>query len=316
MRAGPAGGMRGVTVHPHAILALGVAAVSSAALWVRWSHLPPAILAFYRLLFAALCLWPLAGWQLRRYGFPRQPAGWVAIAAVAGVSLAAHWTVWFASLGMTTVLHATVLVATQPLFVMAASRLLWGQRLQPGQLGALAVCGLGVGGLALGQVAATGGSGPATGSLAGDLLALAAAALASVYLLCGQHVRRWVAVAPYLSVVYSTGALAAASAAAGMGLPLFGWPVRELAVGLGMAAVPTLLGHSAFHAVIARLGATTVATAVLGEPVGATLLAFLLLGEVPSGVALAGAACTLVGLYRFMVRGRAVERGAGARAAG
>lgn len=72
-------------------------------------------------------------------------------------------------------------------------------------------------------------------------------------------------------------------------------------MGLGMAVVPTLIGHSAFNLVVGRLGAATVATAVLGEPVGATLLAVLLFGEAPGFLQGLGAVMILAGIYVFSI---------------
>ena len=319
--------------HPYAVLAVGVAAVSTASIWVRWSRLPPPVLAFYRLGFSAALLWPAFAWHVRRLGLPRHPPGWLPAAALAGVALAGHWAVWFASLSMTTVLSSTVLVTTQPVFVVALAYALWRERLNPGQGASLALAAFGAAMVALGDAGAWRGASAAPGagaaagpgavgapqgghSLRGDGLALLAAGLVSVYLLTGQRLRRWVPLVPYLTVVYSAGAVALLALNAAAGLPALGWPAREVGVGLGIAAVPTLLGHSALNLVVGRLGAATVATAVLGEPIGASLLAVLLFGEVPGLLHGLGAVCILAGIYRFVQGGRPARREMAGDAAG
>ena len=67
-----------------------------------------------------------------------------------------------------------------------------------------------------------------------------------------------------------------------------------------------MAGHTVFNYLLGKYRAITVATSVLGEPVGATLLAALLLGETPAGyvetpvgalpLQAVGIAATLVGI--------------------
>ncbi|HEY8498048.1 MAG TPA: DMT family transporter [Limnochordales bacterium] len=305
---------------PHLVLAIGVLAVSSAAIWVRLSALPPSVLAFYRLFFSALGLAPVLLVARRSRSEPRPGAGvgkagrdWVGWAALAGASLAAHWAVWFASLARTSVLSSTVLVTTQPVWVVLLARALWGERLGRGRAAALAVALAGSATVAVADGLRQAGA-PAAGpphSLGGDGLALLAAVLVSVYLLVGQRLRARVPLAEYLAVVYAAGAAVLLAVNLLLGQPVWGWPGRELAIALGLAVVPTLVGHSALNLVIARLGAATVATAILGEPVGASLLALLLFGEVPGILHGAGAALVLAGIYRFTAPARPAARGEG-----
>ena len=313
--------------HPYVSLAIGVLAVSSAAIWVRLSHLPAPVLAFYRLAFSAAGVWVVAllarAKAARRVGAQalQAPPGWPRWAALAGVSLAAHWAVWFASLERTSVLSSTVLVTTQPLWVVLLAWLLWRQRV--GRLQAVALAVALAGGVvialadAVGQAQAGGAVELAAAgrqSVYGDLLALLAAALVSVYLLVGQHLRATTPLVDYLAVVYTSGAAALFLVNAALRLPVWGWPWREVWVGLGLAAIPTLIGHSALNLVVARLGASTVATAVLGEPVGASILALVLFRELPGVLHWAGSAMILAGIYLFTTTGRTQARGEGAHA--
>ncbi len=300
--------MRFAEGRPHLILAVGVLAVSSAAIWVRLSELPSSVLAFYRLGFSAV---GAAGAALvagaRRRQRARPPAtptgrAWAWWAALAGVSLAAHWSLWFASLDLTSVLSSTVLVTTQPLWVVLLGWLLWRQRLGRARAAGLAVAL--AGGLLVAvadglRAASEPGAAGASHSLYGDALALLAAVLVSVYLLVGQRLRATVPLVEYLAVVYTAGAASLGLANVVLGQPVWGWPSHEVGIGLGLAVVPTLIGHSALNMVVARLGAATVATAVLGEPVGASLLALLLFGEAPGALHWLGAALVLAGIYLF-----------------
>ena len=61
------------------------------------------------------------------------------------------------------------------------------------------------------------------------------------------------------------------------------WPVRAQDWGYLalLALIPTGIGHSLYNYVLKSLPAYVVATAVTGEPIGASLLAYWWLGEVP-----------------------------------
>ncbi|HEY8424988.1 MAG TPA: DMT family transporter [Limnochordales bacterium] len=288
-------------------LAVGVLAVSSAAIWVRLSELPPSVLAFYRMGLSAVGMVGVALVAGARRRQRPEPAGmtgraWAPWAALAGVSLAAHWSLWFASLDLTSVLSSTVLVTTQPLWVVLLGWILWRQRLGRARAAALAVALAGGMLVAVAdglRAASDAGVAGAKHSLYGDALALLAAVLVSVYLLVGQRLREMVPLVEYLRVVYASGAVTLGLINVLLGQPLWGWPSREVGIGLGLAVVPTLIGHSALNMVVARLGAATVATAVLAEPVGASLLALLLFGEAPGALHWLGAALVLAGIYLF-----------------
>jgi drug/metabolite transporter (DMT)-like permease len=69
-----------------------------------------------------------------------------------------------------------------------------------------------------------------------------------------------------------------------------------------LALVPQLVGHSSFNWALARLPAVFVAVATLGEPIGATVLAYFLLSETPTAIRMFGAALVLVGIAVTMSR--------------
>jgi drug/metabolite transporter (DMT)-like permease len=64
-----------------------------------------------------------------------------------------------------------------------------------------------------------------------------------------------------------------------------------------MALVPQLIGHSAINRSLGYLPAASVAIAILGEPVGATLLGIVFLHEDPTLLQAIGAALVLAGVY-------------------
>jgi drug/metabolite transporter (DMT)-like permease len=81
-------------------------------------------------------------------------------------------------------------------------------------------------------------------------------------------------------------------------LPLVPQPHRELAIFLGLAVGPMLLGHTGMNWALKYLPAYVVNLTVLGEPVGATLLGMILPGirQIPSSMTLIGGAIALAGV--------------------
>jgi drug/metabolite transporter (DMT)-like permease len=82
------------------------------------------------------------------------------------------------------------------------------------------------------------------------------------------------------------------------GDPLVGYPGREWWIFVGLAAGPMLLGHTGFNWALRYVRAYIVNLAVLGEPIGASLLAWWLLGgdEVPGPSTMTGGLLILAGL--------------------
>jgi drug/metabolite transporter (DMT)-like permease len=61
-----------------------------------------------------------------------------------------------------------------------------------------------------------------------------------------------------------------------------------------------VLGHSSFNWALGRLKATYVAGTVLGEALGSTVLAWIVLKETPPEGALVGGALVLLGIAVFL----------------
>jgi drug/metabolite transporter (DMT)-like permease len=80
---------------------------------------------------------------------------------------------------------------------------------------------------------------------------------------------------------------------------VLGQPPRELEIFAALAIGPMLFGHTGLNWALKYLPAYVVNLTLLGEPVGATLLAATLPGihELPSIATLIGGALILLGIY-------------------
>jgi drug/metabolite transporter (DMT)-like permease len=134
-------------------------------------------------------------------------------------------------------------------------------------------------------------------AFAGDMLAVVGAVTAAGYLLTGRRLRQGLSLAAYAGVVYGVCSLLLLAAAAVAGTPLWGFEPKVWLLFALMAAGPQILGHTVFNYLLRDLDATVVAVAIMGEPVGASLLALALFAEVPPWSAVIGGAVVLAGIY-------------------
>lgn len=271
-------------------LVVAVVAVSSAAILVRVADAPALAVALWRTGLGAVALAPFA---LRTRVLPRGRQRWLLMAS--GSLLAMHFALWFTALDLTTVAASSVLVAMSPLVVGAGSALLlheppsrstWAG-LWLAMAGAVVVAGADLDGVA------------GTRALIGDGLAFAAAVAAAGYLLLGRHARRTLPVSVYATWTYGTAAvlLLVVCLVTGTDTGVGGTydTTTWLAI-TGLVVGPQLLGHTVLNLVMARVAATVVAVAIIAEPIGASALAALLLGEMPTGLFWIGAPLVLAGV--------------------
>lgn len=280
---------------PYAVLALGVVVVSTASILIRFAQAggtPSLTIAALRLAFATAILTPYA-WPRIRSELAAAPPKVIPLAALSGLFLAVHFASWISSLEYTSVASSAVLVTTNPIWVGLAA---WLWLREPPTAAAAAGIALGVGGGVAVFVAGASGGGGSDPAL-GNGLALVGAVTASAYLLTGRRLRGALSLLAYIWIAYGTAALVLVALALGSGQRLWGLPIAAYGLTLALAAGPQLIGHTTFNWALRRLPAPTVAMAILGEPIGAAILAWLLFAERSSGWQLAGFAVLLAGVF-------------------
>jgi drug/metabolite transporter (DMT)-like permease len=275
-------------------LLIAVAAISTSGPLVREAAVPALAIAFWRNGLATAGLVPVAVSSGRHRGVPART--W-ALAVVAGLFLGAHFAAWISSLSSTTVAASVALVATQPVWAALIGRGM-GERLAP-----RAWAGIGV--ALAGVLVITGAAVTSSGTaLRGDVLALAGGVLAAAYVSVGSVARRRLSTTDYTAACYGVAAVALLVGALAAGQRLSGFPLRGWLCIAAITIGPQLLGHSVFNRLLRTVGATVVSVAVLGEIVGAALLAAWWFGERPPAGLVPGAALIIAGVV-LVVRGRA-----------
>jgi drug/metabolite transporter (DMT)-like permease len=276
-------------------IALGVVAISTASIFIRYAQAggaPSLTIAALRLVFASLVLLPLA-WLRCRRELAALSARELLIGLASGAFLGAHFATWITSLQYTSVSSSVVLVTLSPLFVALASALFLKERLS--RLATLGVVIAVAGGIVIG-VGDASQSASAPNAALGNLLALAGAVAIAPHFLIGRRLRMKLSLLAYISLVYSAAAVVLLFVAWLAGAPLAGFdPQAYLWIAL-LALLPQLVGHTSFNWSLGYLPATFATIPTLGEPIGTTILAFVLLGEGLAPLKLAGGLAILAGI--------------------
>ena len=281
------------------VLLIGVLAASTAALFIRLAYAAEGngsvglglLLAAVRLSVASLILLP--AWRGFRKASPPQ-AGAMGYAVLAGIFLGVHLALWIISLAYTSIVASATIVTTNPIWVALVLWVWRGER--PSRLTAAGII-VAISGGALIAVGDAAGASAGPRPLLGDLLALGGALSVSLYLILGREAQhRGLGLGSYVATAYVVGALTLLPTPLLLGSGYSGWPAEVYLYGLLLAFIPQLVGHSSFNWAVKWVSPTLVALVILAEPVGGSILGFLVFGEVPGSLVLAGAVVLLIGV--------------------
>lgn len=293
-------------IPPAFALLIGILAVSTASIFIRYAqdYAPSVVIAVYRLALATLVLAPFA--LTRHRAELRQLSTFdLFLALLAGIFLAIHFATWISSLEFTTVASSVVLVTTTPLWVALFAPLALREPLSRPVMVGLSIALLGGMVVGLSDTCSWSRSHITCPSiqemikgkaLLGDTLALMGAWMASGYLIIGRRLRARLSLISYIFVVYGMAALVLICIMLVTRQSAWGYPPHAFLWFALLALVPQLLGHSTFNWALRYLPAAYVAITLLGEPVGSTILAYILLEETPTYLKVIGAILILAGI--------------------
>ena len=257
------------------LILVGIASISCASIFIRLADAPALSIAAYRVTLATLILAPF-------YARGRKPGSieWnrkvFFTTVLSGIFLALHFSLWIYSLQMTSVASAATLCNSTPLFAALFS-VLWlketlSHRLKLGILFTLA-----------GSVFVAGTDfSLSTRAVWGDLLAVGGAVMAAGYFISGRIARCSLRLPAYTVVSYGTAALLLIPACTLIGAELSGFSERTYLFLVLLAVVPQVVGHTTFNWALKFIPPTTVSVLILGEPIGATILAYFVFDETVS----------------------------------
>jgi drug/metabolite transporter (DMT)-like permease len=295
-------------IDPMVGVAVAITAISTSAILVRWSQAPSVVKAFYRVLFMTIAVAPFALQDVD--DLCTMSGRDFVFALISGLALAAHFVSFFLSLELTTVAASVTLITTQPIFVGIGAAVLLDEQLTPQMVGGMVIALVGAFCMSVGPLVVDpllDGSNISTTlvtifsrrsiQLYGNALALAGALLIAVYTLTGRSLRQRLSLFTYVFVVYTVCAISLGVLAVGTGTPLLGYAQTEWVLFLALAVLPGLVGHTVINWALKHVESSLVSVSFLGEPVGSTIFALVLLGEVPEAVTVLGGLVVLLGIY-------------------
>ncbi|MFH1011801.1 MAG: DMT family transporter [bacterium] len=261
-------------VSPRLVLLPAVLAVATSSLFIRLADVPPVAAAFWRAAIAGTVF-------LLAFALPSLRRQWVGLSTKTVLSVGAatfiialHNIFFISSLAYTSVAAAVVLTSTQPIFTAFFGHLLIHEKVSGRAVVGLVGAMTGTVMISLSQDGGT--------ALKGNLLALAAALTVAAFSLCARRLRQRTPIIPFMFTVQMASVVYLFLFAILFAVPLSGFDAPSWKALLMLGLVPTLIGHTLLSYAIGYLKAYLVGLAIVGEPVGATILAALFLGEIPS----------------------------------
>ena len=278
------------------LLTLGVIGVGTSGPIIAASVMPVPSLIFWRNLGGAMMMLPFAIKNGEWKGREERRA--ILLSSVAGLVLAVHFICFFLSMRFTTVAAGTALGALQPIFTAFyfktrggnIPRRAWGGMLIA-FLSVLLITGVDF------QISLR--------NFAGDMFALAGAALAAVYMLIGSKAQQKLSTSTYTSACYLTCAITSLIIAIATGSQFLHFAARQWWLVIGLILGAQFLGHTMFNMALRRVSPVFVALIVFFEaPVGA-VIAYFWLNQVPPAGIIPGIIGLLIGCGIFVSRAKA-----------
>ena len=273
------------------LLVLSVTMVSSASILITISVSPSLVKVFWRTLYGALFMAIIGAIRgdLTQVRSPQVRSNWPWLVGI-GIILSLHFSTWFQSLEMTSIPASVVLVDSSPIFTAILSTIFLGEALRRRSW--------------IGIFVAIAGAiflvwidyGLDLGALTGDLLALAGAVFLAIYFIGGRRYAQGMPITVYTSIIYLVAAITTLGFCLSSGYDVLVFEPSEVLIFIALAIFPTVLGHSVNNYLLTKVPAYVVSSAVLGEPVGATILAAVILGRIIEPTELIGFSVILIGV--------------------
>ena len=220
---------------------------------------------------------------------------------ILSVFLALHFILFISAVKDTTILNATVLVNTTPIFSMFVSTFFFN--IKPSRLASvgLTISFIGVCVIAYAEMMITNTNAYPEGifpSLKGDLEAVLAALAEAFYLNYGRKIRKKMNILPTMFPMYVLTAtiIGVSSTAASSKILTLPTEAEILFPLVGLGLLPTAIAHTLFFSSLSNLKSFETATMALLEPIGETFLGIILFQETPTPLFVFGAALILLGI--------------------
>lgn len=293
-------------VIPSLKLIIAISAISTASILIRVAqvNLSTIVIATWRLVISSIILLPI---QFRKKIKETQKLNSFSfsIALLSGILLGLHFLSWIYSLSLTSVASSVVLVTTTPIWVALLSPFFLNESVNKKFILGLVISIIGIVLITYGPMLSNQDIfrlNPRSlvnifNYASGNFFALLGAFSAAGYMIAGRFLREKLSTISYISLVYSIAAVFLVFISIYLHAPLFRVNISGAVLLLLIALIPQVVGHSLINAALGSLPAALVSIAIMGEPVGSTVLALIFLHEAPSAAEWVGFIVILVGIY-------------------
>ena len=247
-----------------AMLITAITSISFASILIVLANAPGPVTAFWRLTFSILILLAIKP----SFNFPKN-LKLLMYPLISGIALGIHFASWMESLFHASVAISTTIVCTHAIFSAIFSKCL-GESVEPRQIVGILI--------AICSVYFLSGAEPTTEPI-GVVLALVGAIAGGIYFTTGRVVRVKMELREYMLSTYFFAALTTLILTISMKYNLFNYSFQTWTFFVLLAVLPMLVGHTLLNYALRYLKVVPVTASVLGEVVGATLLAYLILSQ-------------------------------------
>ncbi|MFX0016067.1 MAG: DMT family transporter [Promethearchaeota archaeon] len=262
-------------------------------------NVPAVVIAFWRLFLSVLFLVPfLLHEEIRNQFKPFFDISYLRIFVLSGLFLSLHFLSWISSLDPSfglSVAVSVLVVNSSPIWVVVISFLLLREKITFYQLIGLL---LGFGGLLLISFPP---NSPKSITLLPEGISLAffGALMVACYFIIGKRMRSHHTVPniPYVFFVNFFCSVFLFIYALILGEDIFRIGLSDVVLFVALAIGPSLLGHAMYTYAMKQISAQTVSLAVIGETVGASLLAWLIFSQVLPPITLIGGFLIIIGIF-------------------
>src|SRR5688572_4291777 len=233
------------TLLAYAALTAAIAGISWSAIFVRWAEIPGSASAFYRVLIAGAILLPWRAVRGPTRPAPNAAAIWTAVAG--GVFFALDLALWNTAVMRTQAAVASILGNNTPIFVGLMSWFVLRRRPRASFWIGLVLAMAGAVAIMSADFGKGGAADPSTGSLSGDLLALAASVFFAAYLIVTQRVRETMDTLTFNTLAIAGSIATLLIVCVALGLPMTGYSSRTWLALAGLGLVSQL---GAYYALV------------------------------------------------------------------
>jgi len=269
------------------LLIIGLIAISTSPVIAKMLPLVPAtVIAFWRMAIASALLWVYSVF----FSYKSVKSNNSILVYLAGASLAMHFIFWFGALKLTSIANTTVLGVVAPAFTLLIEKLVYGKKINAFSSIALII-------VFIGCVIVQGSDlGSFSGEGLGNIMAIVSAVFLGIVFLIGSKARQEIGVLTYTKNLFSVSALVLLSCSLLLNNPIFNYSINNYFWLCMLGVVPTLIGHTIFSYSIKYVSPTIITSIPLGEPIIASILAFVLFKEGVSSFVFMGGLIIAVGL--------------------